>query len=80
MHVPIDRISQGEKRKRQEEKTPDRTNDGILLLLLDSLTRLDREMPETAAMKGIEGSKVINTRHWNSHEYRAPQEVLYILI
>ena len=30
-------------------------------------------------MKGIEGNKVINTRHWNSHEYRAPQEVLYIL-
>ena len=79
MHIPIDRISRGEKRKRQEEKTPDNTNDGIQLLLLDSLTRLEREMLETAAMKGIEGNKVINTRHWNSHEYRAPQEVLYIL-
>ena len=67
MSIPIDRISRGEKRKRQEEKTPD--NDAIQLSLLDSLTRLDREMLETAAMKGIEGSKVINTRHWNSHEY-----------
>ena len=78
MNIPIDRISRGEKRKRQEEKTPD--NDAIQLPLLDSLTRLEREMVETAAMKGIEGCKVINTRHWNSHEYRAPQEVLYILI
>ena len=78
MNIPIDRICRGEKRKRQEEKTPD--NDAIQLPLLDSLTRLEREMLETVAMKGIEGSKVINTRHWNSHEYRAPQEVLYILI
>ena len=77
MNIPIDRISRGEKRKRQEEKTPD--NDAIQLPLLDSLTRLEREMLETAAMKRFEGSKVINTRHWNSHEYRAPQEVLYIL-
>ena len=80
MHIPIDRISQGEKKKGQEEKTPDRTNDGIQLLLLDSLTRLDREMPETAAMKGIEGNKIINTRNWNNHKFRVPQEVLYIII
>ena len=63
MSIPIDRISRGEKRKRQEEKTPDNTNDAIQLPLLDSLTRLEREMLETAAMKGIEGNKVINTRH-----------------
>ena len=74
------RESWGEKRKRQEKKNPDRTNDAIQLLLLDSLTELDREILNTAAMKGIEGNKVINTRHWTSHEYRTPKEVLYNLI
>ena len=80
MNIPIDRISRGEKRKRQEEKTPDRTNDAIQLPLLDSLTELDREMLETAAMKGIEENKIINTRQWNRHKLRMPKEVLYITI
>ena len=74
-HAPPPRPTQGEKRKRRAISPHSIRMVAPRHDPLNDLSEEDRRIVATAAMVGITGDKVINSRHFNSQEFRTPHEV-----